>query len=221
MARDLESIPLFPLNAVLFPYAHLHLHIFEERYREMVNECLDFEKPFGIVLIRSGSETGDADPYLVGTAVRIVGSHRYEDGRMDIQVQGERRFRIREFDDSRSFLVGLVEPVFEAAVEEDARHDQLMDQIRTDCELFVQRRFENQGFAVKVAFPADPVALSFTVANLLTLDNLMKQSLLETTDTFDRIERILPILASQMIEAPASSIYPLTSVHLREWVFPN
>src|SRR5947207_994253 len=102
MSQSLEELPLFPLNAVIFPYAALQLHIFEERYRDMVRNCLEFDRPFGIVLIRSGGETGHADPYMVGTAVRITGVRNYDDGRMDIEVQGERRFRIRELDESQT-----------------------------------------------------------------------------------------------------------------------
>ena len=88
MSQSLEELPLFPLNAVIFPYAALQLHIFEERYRDMVRTCLEFDRPFGIVLIRSESETGQADPYMVGTVVRILRVYNYDDGRMDIDVTG-------------------------------------------------------------------------------------------------------------------------------------
>ena len=69
----LEEIPLFPLHTVLFPHASLHLNVFEERYHQMLRYCLEYDQPFGIVLIRSGSEVGGAaEPYMVGTACRIV-----------------------------------------------------------------------------------------------------------------------------------------------------
>ena len=78
--RGLEQLPLFPLNTVLFPYASIQLHVFEERYQAMVRECIAADTPFGIVLIRSGFEVGEiADPYRVGTAVRIKEVHNYED----------------------------------------------------------------------------------------------------------------------------------------------
>ena len=117
MSEKLEELPLFPLETVLFPYAALQLHVFEERYRDMVRDCMSSDKPFGIVLIRSGDMTGgSAEPYMVGTAVRIVQVYTYEDGRLDIQVQGERRFRIRKIDESKPYLVGWVEPVIELDV---------------------------------------------------------------------------------------------------------
>lgn len=225
MAQDLEEIALFPLNAVLFPYAQLQLHVFEERYREMIRECLEFDKPFGIVLIRTGTETGPADPYMVGTAVRIIGCHTYDDGRMDIQVQGERRFRIRQMDNSKPFLVGRVEPVIEMEIDDTPEAEALMLRAREDCKTLVQQRFENQGIPVKrVVFSQDPVVLSFTIANLLTMENLEKQRLLETTDTLERVQTLIPILEMQMMEGcqdPKSNHYRLTPTDLAEWIIPN
>lgn len=223
MAHDLEELPLFPLNTVLFPYASLQLHVFEDRYREMVRTCLEFDRPFGIVLIRSGSEVGESDPYLVGTAVRILQVHTWDDGRMDIQVQGERRFRIREMDDSRAYPVGYVEPVVEHEIPlaDQIRAEQLLVQAREEFEVLVQRYFARQDFSVQVVFPTDPVALSFTIANLLPMENLEKQRLLETTDTLERVEDLLPILQNQILEFRQPAYYRIGSEDLREWITPN
>jgi len=222
MAKALEEMPLFPLNTVLFPYASLHLHVFEERYRSMIQNCMAFDRPFGVVLIRSGSEIGElADPYLVGTAVRIVSVQTFDDGGMDIQVQGERRFRIRELDESGSYLIGKVEPVVEHPMEGSDRADDLMVQARAAFETLIQRLFSRQEISVQVVFPTDPVVLSFTIANLLPMENLDKQKLLETTDTLERVEDLLPILNHQIAEAKQPSYYPINSDDLREWITPN
>ena len=141
MSDRLEELPLFPLNTVLFPYAELYLHIFEERYKEMVNLCLKEDRTFGVVLIRSGSEVGQAEPYLVGTAVKIVGAHSYEDGRMDIHVRGERRFRIRDIDEDQAYLVGRVEPVFEMDAEEDSEAQSLLALAKDEVEALIQKVF--------------------------------------------------------------------------------
>ncbi|HVL39075.1 MAG TPA: LON peptidase substrate-binding domain-containing protein, partial [Fimbriimonadaceae bacterium] len=78
MPFELEEMPLFPLNTVLFPYATVQLHVFEDRYRDLVRNCIEFDRPFGIVLIRNGDEVGgQAEPYMVGTAVRIVQVHHF------------------------------------------------------------------------------------------------------------------------------------------------
>ncbi len=103
------EMPLFPLNVVLFPGMALPLHIFEARYREMINRCLDEDLAFGVVLIKEGPEVGgDAQPRRVGTAARIVKVDRQPDGRMNIQVVGTRRFRIEELNRELPYLSGRV-----------------------------------------------------------------------------------------------------------------
>lgn len=220
MTEKLEELPLFPLNTVLFPYAELYLHIFEPRYQEMVQMCLKDDKPFGVVLIRSGSETGHAEPYLVGTAVRIVGLHTYEDGRMDIHVKGERRFRIRRLEESHSYLVGYVEPVIEGEVEEDTVAEEMLSKAKDEVEVLIQRVFAHREFDVRVEFPSDPIALSFAIANLLPMENVDKQGLLETTDTFERVSALLPVLESQILEVK-QPFFRIGSQELAEWINPN
>jgi Lon protease-like protein len=222
MPAILEEMPLFPLDAVLFPYASLSLHVFEERYKEMIRMCLEFDRPFGIVLIRHGEELGAiADPYMVGTAVRIVKVHSYEDGAMDLHVQGERRFRIRELDESNPYLVGKVEPVVEVEVDDSAESNSMLFRAREEFELLVKRLFARQEFNVQVVFPSDPVALSFTMANLLPMENLQKQRLLETTDTLERVEFLIPILQHQNMEYSEPSYFRIGGNELREWITPN
>ena len=140
---------------------------------------------------------------------------------MDILVQGERRFRIRRLDDSRLFLTGFVEPVTEGPILDSGRADELLDVARREFEILVQRLFERQEFSVQVVFPADPVALSFTIANLLSMENLQKQRLLETTDTLERLEELLPILQWHIMESHQPSYYRVGSNDLRDWITPN
>lgn len=220
MSDRLEELPLFPLNTVLFPYAELYLHIFEPRYQEMVQLCVKEDRAFGVVLIRSGAETGRAEPYLVGTAVKIVGVHSYEDGRMDIHVRGERRFRIRDIEEDKVYLVGHVEPVFEMEVEEDSEAQSLLALAKDEVESLIQKVFARKEFDVQVVFPTDPVALSFAIANLLPMENLDKQRLLETTDTLERVSALLPILENQILEVK-QPFYKIGSTELAEWITPN
>jgi uncharacterized protein len=225
MSRELEELPLFPLGTVLFPYASIQLHVFEDRYREMVRICLQEDRPFGVVLIRSGPEVGGiADPYLVGTACRIQRVHRYDDGRMDVHVVGERRFRIRDLDDSHSYLTGRVEPVIEHEIEDSARAEDLLSRAQNEFELLIRRQIEREQISVKVVFPTDPVVLSFTIANLLQMENLEKQRLLETTDTLERLEELIPVLERHILEAEVedtTTYYRIASSDLRDWVNPN
>jgi uncharacterized protein len=220
MSEKLEELPLFPLQTVLFPYAEQYLHIFEPRYQEMVQFCLKEDRPFGVVLIRSGSESGRAEPYLVGTAVRIVGMHSYDDGRMDIHVKGERRFRIRRIDDTRPFLVGFVEPVVEMEFDDASDAPELLARAKDEVEALILKVFAHRKYDVQVMFPSDPIALSFAIANLLPMENLDKQHLLETTDTFERVSALLPILESQILEVK-QPFYKIGSQELAEWITPN
>ncbi len=97
-------LPLFPLELVLLPHEMIPLHIFEDRYKEMIGECLRLEAEFGVVQARDNGivRTGC-------TAVVTKVTERYEDGRMDILVRGMRRFRIIRLDTERSFVRAEVE----------------------------------------------------------------------------------------------------------------
>lgn len=226
MSVELEELPLFVLNTVLFPHASVQLHVFEERYRCLVRDCLEEDRPFGIVLIRSGDEVGGhAEPYLVGTAVRIQQVHHFDDGCMDIHVKGERRFRIRRLiEEDGLYPRGYVEPVVEMEIEGTPREDALVMKAREDFELLVRVLFAQQDVNVQVVFPEDPVVLSFQIANLVPLGNLEKQRLLETTDTAERISTLIPVLERQLLETqedPGPRYWRLTSADLREWITPN
>lgn len=89
-------LPMFPLGAVLVPSAALPLHVFEPRYRQLVQDCLAGEPEFGVVLIARGSEVGGADQRTdVGTVARIVEAAELPDGRWAIGAVGVRRLRVR------------------------------------------------------------------------------------------------------------------------------
>jgi Lon protease-like protein len=105
-----ELLPLFPLGSVLFPGALMPLHIFEPRYRLLIRRCIDRHRPFGIVLIRSGSEVGaSVEPYDVGTEAKIVAESPLRDGRSYIVTRGERRFALESLvPDAEPYLVGQV-----------------------------------------------------------------------------------------------------------------
>jgi len=140
---------------------------------------------------------------------------------MDIKVEGTRRFRIRELDESRSYLVGKVEPVIEHDMEESDRATELITRAREDFEVLVQRLFSPQGFSVQVMFPPDAMTLSFTIANMLQMENLEKQKMLETTDTLERVEELIPIIQTQILQSHQSARVRVTGADLKEWISPN
>ncbi|MBV8843771.1 MAG: LON peptidase substrate-binding domain-containing protein [Bryobacterales bacterium] len=97
-------LPLFPLQVVLLPGGELPLHIFEDRYKEMIGEVLRERQEFGVVL---ASEKGIVNTGCTATVDKVL--RRYPDGRMDIMVRGRRRFEILLLNDERSFLRGSVD----------------------------------------------------------------------------------------------------------------
>jgi Lon protease-like protein len=91
----MDSIPLFPLNAVLFPEGPLKLRIFEARYVDMIGRCMRENSSFGVALIREGVEAGgEARTVEIGTTARIVDFEKLQDGLLGITALGERSFRI-------------------------------------------------------------------------------------------------------------------------------
>jgi len=105
------TIPLFPLNTVLFPGVPIALHIFEPRYRMMIRHCIDNDQPFGVVLIHQGIEAGAglAEPVHVGTTARIAEVSPLADGRMNLTALGDDRFRIHRLSYELPYLMGEVE----------------------------------------------------------------------------------------------------------------
>lgn len=92
-------LPLFPLEVVLFPHTMLPLHIFEERYKEMIDECITGELPFGVVLSRGNGVLRTGSTAMVEQVVQ-----RFDDGRMDIIAVGGQRFEIQAIQTDRSFF---------------------------------------------------------------------------------------------------------------------
>jgi Lon protease-like protein len=220
--EEIYSLPLFPLNMVLFPFSRVQLHIFEQRYRQMIRFCLDNDQPFGIVMIRTGEEVeGEAEPYLIGTAVRIMDVYHFPDGRMDITVLGTERFRIREFDASLPYLRGFVQPIGDGArAETDVEMQQLTNLARNYSDAMLRQLIDSTEFNASFVFPEDPEKLSFAIASMLDLPLIRKQVLLESTDTFDRLEQLVAIL-EHFLHRNRLSERKLSATDLKDWVSPN
>lgn len=105
------ELPLFPLSSVLFPGMPINLHIFEERYKLMVTECIENKQPFGVVLIQDGQEAGDpnVEPYLIGCTAHITEMQPLDDGRMNIVAVGKDRFIIERINNDKPYMTGTVE----------------------------------------------------------------------------------------------------------------
>ncbi len=175
------ELPLFPLNSVLFPGMLINLHIFEDRYKQMIGLCLKTRQPFGVVLIAEGQEAyGEAKPHMIGCTAHIARSKPLEQGRMDITAIGQERFEIQALQHDRPYLMGLVEmrPLERGTVE---ALTEAVERLRPWVMRYVDilSHVENIRFTVP-KFPSDPVAFAYLAAAVLQqVPQTNKQKLLE------------------------------------------
>ena len=190
---ELAELPLFPLNLVLFPGMPLPLHIFEERYKAMIGDCMRNNTPFGVSLIRSGQEVGSpAEPFTTGTTARVLRSELLEQGRMNILTKGERRYEIIEITQEEPHVAALVklldEPVGEGftgvSAELTEEYTKLIRGLTT----------LSGGYMSDVTIPEDPVELSYMIAANLDAPTPLRQELLEVPTAADRLNRLIPLL---------------------------
>jgi len=182
-------LPLFPLNLVVYPDEDLNLHIFEQRYRQLINECLENDTPFGIPAFINNKMPG------YGTEVRVIALHkRYDDGRMDIKTRGIRPFRLIDYENpapGKLYAGGnveLVEPETEPGTrtaELIAKVTRLYELLKVDAEVDLLARFPSFRVAHKIGLSMDEEY------ELLTLD---RES--ERQDFLIRhIDRIVPVIS--------------------------
>jgi len=171
----------------------LPLHIFEERYKDMIGECLEQDVPFGVVLIKEGLEVGaPADPERIGTSTRILRSEILDQGRMNIVTKGERRFEIEEIIQRVPHVVGRVRFLVELEGEGCA---ELIPQINDEYVNLVKNLTAlTGGYTSRVEIPEDPIELSYAIAGNLNLEPHLRQSLLVTETAAIRLFDLIPLL---------------------------
>ncbi|MEJ2578665.1 MAG: LON peptidase substrate-binding domain-containing protein [Kineosporiaceae bacterium] len=208
-----SRLPLFPLNTVLVPGLVLPLHVFEPRYRVLVQALSSLPESaprrFGVVAIRSGSEVGDTPPDLfpVGCAAELREVTAREDGGFDIVVVGETRFRLAGLDPTAGtpYLSGLVEFLPEPDGEGD-----LSGLVAAVTALFAAYRRE---LGVEVTdLPDDPRVVSYLLAAAMVLPLPERQSLLEQVTTADRLHDERDLLRRERTLVRAFGTLPATDV---------
>lgn len=181
----MSDIPLFPLNVVLMPGAPMPLHIFEERYKQMVDECLERQSEFGMVL---ADESGTR---RVGCTARIVELvERYEDGRMLILVEGSRRFRLNNILTGKPYYVGEIEYLEEEPEEE-------VNALAEECIALLERVVEaaTEG-SVGIEIEPPYRNLSFAIAGRVEFDLETRQQILELTSERERLVKVKELLTA-------------------------
>jgi Lon protease-like protein len=191
------EIPIFPLNAVLFPGGHLPLHIFEERYKTMIGGCIERGQPFGVCLIRQGNEVGaPARPFEVGTTAHIASVQELEEGRMNIVCTGGERFRIVEMTQRTPFITARVERI-EPKQETGETLDNLAHTANALFTEYVRLNLATTNqWAREIELPGDPNGLADFVGGRLGIDTWTKQRLLEQLSPTLRLQAEIEILSA-------------------------
>ncbi len=185
------TIPLFPLGAVLFPGLLLPLHIFEERYRLLVDHLLDIpaDEPrlFGVIAIREGQEVGATQPtlYDIGCAAELKAFERHPDGRFDLVSTGTRRFRLITIDGSGPYSRAEIEWIDEP---EGVPTELLAREVTAAFLSYRSTLLATQGQQDDgEGLPEDHTVLSYLIGAAMVLDLADQQAILEAPTTSDRL----------------------------------
>jgi ATP-dependent Lon protease len=180
------ELGLFPLAIVLVPTERIPLHIFEPRYRELIDECIELGQEFGLALA-----TGDGAVHEIGTRARIAQViAELEDGSMNIVVEGGERFRLLELTTGRSFTTGIVEPVL------DDDEPAASDDVDRALELFSELA-EVSDSDVDMPDSLSPL-LDFELAARVEFAVEAKQELLATTSPRARMAALVGLLENAL-----------------------
>jgi len=185
------ELPLFPLGTVLFQGGNLQLQIFEPRYLSLVGRCAREDIPFGVVLIRQGSDTWRADrpgPRLfdIGTEAHIVDFNQLGNGRLGITVRGARKFRVRDVREQPDhLLIGRVaylpeEPVMAVSPE----HRDLVELL---TELLTHPGVQKLNLDIDLN---DARSVGWRLSELLPIEAEIKQSLLQLQLPRERLQEL-------------------------------
>lgn len=195
------TIPVFPLpNVVLFPNVFLPLHIFEPRYRQMVDDALQGDRIIGMVLLRPGWERdydGRPPVYAVGCAGVITHAERLPDGRFNIVLRGMEKFRITGEETGKAYRVAHVEPVLEPSAE-SVRAE--MRPLRRRLEALLVPQPEGQPDPKVPSSMADEDLVN-ALAQYLEFEPVEKQALLERDGVLDRCRSLIELLEMKVLVA--------------------
>lgn len=194
-----RTLGLFPLGTVLVPGAALRLHVFEDRYKELIGRCIEQHEAFGVVLSRNGRETGDdLDPAEIGTAAQIREAARLPQGRLFIVTRGIARFRIDKIVSRAPYLEARVTFLSEqlgsaqtATTLRSIAAGQFNEYLHSLLAL-LGRTIEED-----VELPDDATASSYLIADALQVKPLVKQRLLEVEAADERLRLEIALMRAE------------------------
>ncbi|MGI9005871.1 MAG: LON peptidase substrate-binding domain-containing protein [Streptosporangiaceae bacterium] len=197
-----EKLPLFPLGTVLYPGLVLPLHIFEDRYKQLVRDLADGPEPrrFGVIAIREGRETGIngvAALHEVGCTATLRDVIEVDDGQYDLVTVGTDRFRLRGLDDSRPYLTGDVELLGEPAGDEAAA-GLAASAVQQTFRAYLNAIADYGAATITVPdLPDEPILLSYLVAASMIIELNDRQGLLAQPDALRRLNAERAMLARE------------------------
>jgi uncharacterized protein len=216
-----DRLPMFPLNAVLFPGVSVPLKVFEDRYRAMVHHLLREPDPtlrqFGSVGIREGYEVGEHGAqslYRVGCRVKLSEVESHPDGTFDVLAVGLDRIELERLDTTGAFPVGHVlprpEPQAEVAPE-------IVERARATFAAYRAALGSIRPDPYPGDLPRDPGMLSWTLAAVAPLPMHERQGLLEATDPADRLCMVTELLRVELRAMNVIPSLPATEVARTRW----
>ena len=216
-----ETLPMFPLNTVLFPGLTLPLHVFEERYRALVEHLLSIEEPelrvFGSVAIREGYEVGAHGAqslFRVGCRLQLTDAEINPDGSFDIEAVGIDRIQMDALDGSGPFPVGEIRDLPEPSV---VVPEHVVERARATFSAYRLALTQFRSDPYDGALPRDPEYLSWTLAACAPLPMAERQGLLEAADAEERLVLVTDLLRSELRAMNVIPSLPATDVARNRW----
>ncbi|TQL69206.1 hypothetical protein FB381_3110 [Nocardioides albertanoniae] len=215
-----DRLPMFPLNAVLFPGVTLPLRVFEDRYRAMVNHLLmqdEEDRHFGSVAIREGYEVGESGAqslYRVGVKLMITEAERNDDGSFDLEVLAVDRIRMDTMESSGDFPVADVEVLDEDQVDVPST---VVDTARGIFTAYRAALLEFRDDPFTGSLPKDPEFLSWTISATTPLPMPDRQALLEASDAGVRLGMAIDLLRAELRAMNVIPSLPATEVARTKW----
>jgi Lon protease-like protein len=201
--EHLDALAIFPLATVLFPGAILPLHIFEERYKEMMRYAVENGGIFGLSYRGDAAIGRETPPEIdsVGCIAKINAIVPLEDGRMNVISTGLLRYRVVGLQSSTPFVVARVEPLTDD-LEPGADLNRIFDDMAATCRKFLEaaQALDEPSAPINQDLPDDAEAFSLLVCSALPIDNDAKQALLETTSTRVRLTRMRQYVTAALSE---------------------
>ena len=216
-----DTLPMFPLNTVLFPGTSVPLRVFEDRYRALVHHLLRVEDPtervFGSVGIREGYEVGEHGAqwlFRVGCRVKMTEVEAHADGTFDLVAVGLDRIELEHLDTSGAYPVGRVTPLAEQDV---AVPDAVAGTARATFEAYREALLEIDREPPSSELPHDPAYLSWTLAALAPLTLAERQALLEAEDADSRLRMVTDVLRAELRTMQVIPSLPATEIARTRW----